>query len=71
MPSFSRRAAAVLQGGEDFRTGQLPGEGSVRVNRTGASSQGQPVLEGLGREIPGPVHRFRHRGALGQAGSDS
>ena len=67
MPSF-QAGRGRLQGGEDFRAGQLPGEGGVGVHRAGAASQGQAVLEGLGREVPGPVHRFRHRGALGQAG---
>ena len=68
MPSFSRRAAAVCKAARTSGAGQVPGEGGVGVHRAGAPSQGQAVLEGLGREAPGPVHRFRHRQALGQAG---
>ena len=40
----SRGRFQVLQ---DFKAGQVPGEGGVRVRRAAAPSQGQAVFEGL------------------------
>jgi len=82
MSSCSRRAAAACKCCQDFRTGQVPGEGGVGVYRAGAPSQGQAVPEGLGRELrarltvsgtdrPGPGRRRRPRPGGSRSRDDS